>query len=30
MNPQTEMKIINEKYDPTEYEEVEVTDDETE
>ena len=30
--PQTEMKIINEneKYDPTEYEEVEVTDDETE
>jgi len=30
MNPQTEMKIINEQYDPTEYEEVEVTDDETE
>lgn len=32
MNPQTETKIINEneKYDPTEYEEVEVTDDETE
>ena len=32
MKPQTEMKIINEneKFDPTEYEEVEVTDDETE